>query len=238
MRTSAFWTRVLPLAVVMAATMSAGIAVPTAASCPEIPLPDPTDRRAVVFIGTVVNVDGERTRVEVEAWYLGDEPTDSAVVLGGRMYPSGEYETSADWERRLGERYAVVAQRSPSSTLTTEVCHQEMVTERTLSRLSEIYGDPSIPPFVPGPTAQPSTSIHPTEAPVETETPLDTEAPAETATPSPPSALPPADLIDSQAAGPEEGEPRGVGLGAALVLAAAAAVSIMVMARRRSRRPS
>ncbi len=225
--TSAPWSRVLS-GFVLVGALSASIAGPTSASCMEIPLPQPTDQRAVVFIGTVVGTDEVRTLVDVEAWYLGDDPTESAVVVGGRMYPSGEYETSADWERRKGERYAVVAQRSPTGALTTEVCHQELVTKRAISRLSEAYGDPSIPPFVPEPTAPPSPSIPPTEAPIP---PV---APAQTVAPSAPRALPPADLLEPPADVSEDGGSQG--LVVALVLAAAAILLTILAARRLPRR--
>lgn len=228
MRKSASGSRVLS-AFVLTATLSAGIATPTLASCMEIPLPEPTARRAVVFIGTVADADEERTLVEVEAWYLGDDPTESVVVMGGLMYPGGEYETSVDWERRQGERYAVVAERSPDGTLQTEVCLQQLVDGRTLSRLTKTYGSPSVPPFVAVPTARPLPSIPPTEAPLPTDTP------AQTAAPSAPDALPPADLIEPPAGAPEVGLSQDL-VAMALVLAAAAFFLTILAARRHSPR--
>ncbi len=223
MRKSASWTCVVP-AFVLAGALSAGIAAPTLASCMELPLPERTDRRAVVFIGTVVDVDVDEgsTLLDVEAWYLGDDPTESAVVAGGLMYPGGERETSGDWTPEQGERYAMVAERSANGTLETDVCVQQLVNGRTLSRLSEAYGDPSIPPFVLDPTPEPA-SIRPTEAP------------AQTAAPPAPDALPPADLIEPPAGVPESGASPGVVL-VALVLAAAATLLTILAARRQPRR--
>ena len=127
-------------------------------------LPDSSEARAVVFIGTVVDVQRTTTALDVEAWYLGEGPVEHVSVSGGRSPgPRG----SEDWHPEVGQSYVVVAERKPSDALLTTVCRQSSPWPELLAALAAAYGDPLEAPFSlpasPAPSAKPSAV--PSDAP-------------------------------------------------------------------------
>ncbi len=182
-----------------------------AASCPDLEMVQ-VEAGAVVFIGEVLAWEGRRTDVAVVAWYEGLDPTERAVVVGGRV--GGGRESSADWRPATGERYAVIAERRDDGVFVTDLCLQGRATPPLLALLEARYGPPGLPPFAaaPTPTPTPTPSAHasePPRTPTTEPTPIvPTQSPFPESTPVPPEtdAGPPtssaaADTLASAAAG-------------------------------------
>lgn len=133
---------------------------PALASC--IPLdtmlPDAATPGQLVFLGTVTGSDALHTQLIVDAWYLGDAPTDLVIVVGGRQIGTI---SSVDWNPAPGEQFIVVAERSPEGSLLTGTCQQSAPYPQLLGTLLTRYGDAQLPPFAPSPSGSPTTSISP-----------------------------------------------------------------------------
>lgn len=159
----------IALAALLALSVAGSASEPVAASC--IPLdqllPDPAVPDAVVLVGTVAGSSEDRTNLLVDAWYLGTGAAEDIVVTGGRQ--PGVI-TSADWMPVPGERYVVVATRTPGGPFTTDLCKQAVATPDLVDALVARYGDPALPPFVGSPSpsstpaASPATTSFPTTA--------------------------------------------------------------------------
>ena len=94
--------RALALAVTMTLASALPLSLPTAASCLPLQLPPADAADTIVVLGTVRSIDGIRTELDVDAWFLGPEPTGTVAVAGGR---DPELITSADWLPAVGEEY-------------------------------------------------------------------------------------------------------------------------------------
>lgn len=142
-------TRIASLAGALAIVAGSLATVPALASC--IPLqdllPDPATPATVVFVGTVLGVDGADTQLQVDGWYLGASPASTVVVVGGR---NPEVITSADWMPTTGDQYVVVATRAADGSLTTDLCQQALLDPTLTAALDARYGSPVPPPVVPG----------------------------------------------------------------------------------------
>ena len=119
-----------------------------------------------VFAGTVVREDAGHVFVEIDAWFLGDDPVESAEVVGGR---DPNLVTSADWTPQPGERYLVVAERATVQGFVTKLCQQRGVDDSVLKDASALFGAPQLPPFAspassPAPAAPSSNSTNPGDA--------------------------------------------------------------------------
>ena len=155
--------------------------LPVAASCVPLQMLLPTAATAdtVVFIGTVLGSDPLRTQLAVDAWYLGGQPSDLAIVVGGR---DPLVIASTDWTPSPGERYAVVATRTPDGSILTGTCAQSILSLELIAAMRATYGEPLLPPFMPLPSASPVPCSSPT---VPVPTSGQSQAPRTVVLPSP-----------------------------------------------------
>lgn len=160
----------LALAAITGLAAALTASVPVAASCLPVQVPAADAVDTVVVVGTVRGIEGSRTELDVDAWFLGEGPTDTVVVVGGR---DPGVITSVDWTPAAGEQYVVVAAPTISRELETEPCQQQRATPELLSTLLATYGDPWSPPLASpmpsqSPTAsddsEPLASLHPASA--------------------------------------------------------------------------
>ncbi|CAN5476452.1 hypothetical protein BH20CHL6_BH20CHL6_01450 [soil metagenome] len=188
-----------------------------------VPVPD----GAVVFIGDVLGHQGERTKLAVRAWYTGAEPADIVVVVGGQLEP-GERESSADWLPSLGERYAVIAERTPDGALVTDLCMQGLVGPPLRAVLQERYGEPLVPPFAA--VATPTATTAPS-ADIADHT--DTAKPTERLEPAPSVSIPSSPPIPDTAAANPATRPVSDIVVIALLIAVAGAIAVFLLRPRR-----
>jgi hypothetical protein len=136
----------------VAALAPAG-ANPVTASCMALDLSaiQRTDATSV-FAGMVTRTEAGHVWVQVEQWFLGKEPVESAEVIGGSQ---PNMITSADWLPSPGERYLVVAERAAPTGFVTRPCLQAPATVAILQVAGASFGVPREPPFA---TAAPSPS--------------------------------------------------------------------------------
>ncbi len=163
-------TRIASLTAALAIVAGSFATVPVLASC--IPLqqllPDPATPATVVFVGTVLAVQGADTQLQVDDWYLGASSEATVVVTGGRD-PAAI--TSADWTPIIGERYVVVATRSADGSLTTDLCQQAPLDPGLTVALDARYGAPPLsgsplPSVLPGASGPPVVTMSPFPAPL------------------------------------------------------------------------
>ncbi|MCY7418015.1 MAG: hypothetical protein LH650_05885 [Chloroflexi bacterium] len=163
-------TRIASLAAALAIVAGSFATAPALASC--IPLqqllPDPATPATVVFVGTVLSVEGADTQLQVDGWYLGASGEATVVVTGGR---DPAVITSADWVPTIGEQYAVVASRPADGSLTTDLCQQALLDPALSAALDARYGATLIPgspepSLVPGATGSPVVTMSPFPAPL------------------------------------------------------------------------
>ncbi len=189
---------------------------PALASCPPLEL-IPIRPESVVFIGEVLGSSRQRTDLRVEVWYTGAEPTDTVVVLGGRVGKGRE--SSADWHPIVGERYAVIAERRTDGSFLTELCLQAFANTPVVAFLEDRYGAPRMPPFAAAPSprvARTDDRVESSAAPADDATESRAaRTPSSTARPVPP----PTDVGAS---------PPNPTLGPAAIGAAAIAVSLVI----------
>lgn len=108
-----------------------------------------------VFAGTVTRTEAGHVWVQVEHWFLGNDPVNSAEVIGGSQ---PNVITSADWLPSPGEKYLVVAERAAPTGFVTRPCQQAPATNVTLEQAGAVFGVPREGPFAtatasPGPQA-------------------------------------------------------------------------------------
>lgn len=168
-------TRIASLAAALAIVAGSFATAPALASC--IPLqqllPDPTTPATVVFLGTVLAVEGADTQLQVDGWYLGASSEATVVVTGGR---DPAVITSADWVPTIGEQYVVVASRAADGSLTTDLCQQAPLDPALSAALDARYGLPQVsgsplPSLVPGASPPPVITMSPFPAPMASPAP-------------------------------------------------------------------
>lgn len=107
----------------------------------------------VVFAGTVRELVEGGGRLRVQAWFVGDDPRDQLLVVGGRAPSEPGVVTEDGWSPELGAAYLVVGQRSDTETVETVPCQQRWADGTTLSEATVAFGKPRVPPF---PTLEPT----------------------------------------------------------------------------------
>ncbi|OGN82669.1 MAG: hypothetical protein A2X23_12945 [Chloroflexi bacterium GWC2_73_18] len=105
----------------------------------------------VVFAGAVRELTDPGARLRVQAWFVGDDPRDQLLVVGGAPSEPGVV-TEDTWSPKLGAAYLIVGQRSDTETVETVPCQQRSADGTTLNEATVAFGKPRVPPF---PTLEP-----------------------------------------------------------------------------------
>lgn len=150
--------RSLPLGL---ATAAIGVVLaapgPVMASCPQLDLAAiPRTDATTVFSGTVQAVQAGHVFLQVDAWFLGKDPVESAEVSGGRESNDPGVITSVDWTPQPGERYLVVAERAAPEGFVTKPCQQVGADAGVLQQATTVFGAALLPPFAAPGSAMPS----------------------------------------------------------------------------------
>lgn len=121
---------------------------PVDASCMPLELRTlPRTADTVVFTGTVLEIDGQRVRMQVEDWFTGRDPRGAVLVVGGRGSSDPTVVTSVDWRPRPGEAYLVVGESGAPGMIVTAACRQAPVSPAKLAEATAVFGEPKHPPF-------------------------------------------------------------------------------------------
>jgi hypothetical protein len=97
-----------------------------------------------VFSGTITRTEAGHVWVQVEHWFLGRDPVDSAEVIGGSQ---PNVITSVDWMPSPGQKYLVVAERAAPRGFVTSPCQQAPADDVILQQADTVFGVPREGPF-------------------------------------------------------------------------------------------
>lgn len=179
-----------------AALIAVGVAASrtVTASCLPLDLTSiPRTDQTTVFAGTVTAVQSGHVFLNVDAWFLGNDPVGSAEVIGGNGSNEPGVITSVDWAPQPGERWLVVAERAGPQGFDTQPCQQVPIDVGVVQQATKLFGAPLEPPFAVSGSGSPSSP--PTAAPAASSSALPSASIAPENTSSPAAGLVPAAIV-------------------------------------------